>query len=128
MKVTPLWPLGVVKWLSLTVSVDDSLPPQLMDTATTPGWRAAKLTAVSRLFIELSLASTRRILAPGSMPRRFGRAGRFRGVVCRGAKRPFAKASRGSSRTGEPFRQETRRNVESAGSSGVPDASQHFIL
>src|SRR5437660_5940814 len=66
-KVTPPWPLGVTKVLSNPVSVLNSPPPQLMDTATTPGWPAAKLAAESRLLNELSLASTRRILAPGAM-------------------------------------------------------------
>ena len=37
----PMCPAGVVKVLSEAVSLANSLPPQLMDTATTPGWLPA---------------------------------------------------------------------------------------
>ena len=40
-KVTPAWPAGVVKVLSEPASPPHSPPPQLMETATTPGWAAA---------------------------------------------------------------------------------------
>src|SRR6266478_4794522 len=67
-KVTPAWPAGVWKvFASVPVSVLNSPPPQLMETTTTPGWLAAKRTAVKRLLVELVVASTRRILALGAI-------------------------------------------------------------
>src|SRR5438552_3502186 len=66
-KVTPVWPDGVTNVLSNEASLENSPPPQLMDTATTPGWRAAVVTAANRLLNELLSASTRRMLAPGAM-------------------------------------------------------------
>src|SRR5437899_7236158 len=64
-KVTPEWPLGVVKLLSQFRSRENSPPPQLIDTATTPGRDAAKRTAAFRFENESSLASTSKMFAPG---------------------------------------------------------------
>src|SRR5438067_2121154 len=66
-KVTPAWPAGVRNVPSELASEENSPPPQLMETATTPGCAAAKRTAVNRLPSELSAASTRRMLAIGAM-------------------------------------------------------------
>src|SRR4051812_12180135 len=63
--VTPAWPAGVVKLLSYPDSPKNSLPPQLIETAATPGCWAAYRTAVARLLKELSFASTSKMLAPG---------------------------------------------------------------
>src|SRR5947209_6960232 len=67
-KVTPAWPAGVVKalWRLDDVSEENSRAPQLMDTATTPGWLRASLTAPSKSLRLLERASTSRILAPGA--------------------------------------------------------------
>src|SRR5262245_24620424 len=65
--VTPLCPSGVTKLLSKLVSLENSLAPQLIDTATTFDWLAANRTAVSRLVNEASFASTSRMLALGAM-------------------------------------------------------------
>src|SRR5713101_5746196 len=62
-KVTPVtW-----KWESLLTSLEDSPPPQLMETWWTPVWEAAKSTAPKRLAKLFVAASTKRILAPGAM-------------------------------------------------------------
>ncbi len=66
-KVIPVWPAGVVKWLSLTVWFDVSAPPQLIEIATTPGTLRAVSTAVSKSLVLSDLASTTTIVAPGAM-------------------------------------------------------------
>src|SRR5262245_59191099 len=65
--VTPVCTAGVRKVLSNEVSLENSPPPKLMDTVTTPGWLAAVRTAANRLLNELLSASTRRMLALGAM-------------------------------------------------------------
>src|SRR5215471_16815776 len=66
MKVTPWLAEGLRKVLSKLVWPENSFPPQLIDTATTPGVLAAVVTAVNRFTNEADDASTRRMLAPGA--------------------------------------------------------------
>src|SRR5882724_10609508 len=65
--VTPAWPVGVRKELSNVASPENSPPPKLIDTATTPGRLAAKRTAANKFESEASFASTSKILAFGAM-------------------------------------------------------------
>ena len=68
MNVTPWWPLGVVKVLSIDCSPWYSSIPQLIETTDTPGRAAAVATAVNRSLLLVSVfASTRSMLAPGAM-------------------------------------------------------------
>jgi len=55
-----------LKWTSSRVSPENSRPPQLMDTATTPGRDAALSTAANMSDRRADLASTRTILARGA--------------------------------------------------------------
>jgi hypothetical protein len=65
--VTPAWPWGVVNVESSDSSFDISLPPQLIDTATTPGRALATFTAAVRSRIDALFASTRTMLAWGAI-------------------------------------------------------------
>src|SRR5712692_6387946 len=56
-----------LKWLSELDSVENSPPPQLMETWWTPIWLAAKSTAPNRLVKLLVADSTSKIFAPGAM-------------------------------------------------------------
>src|SRR6516165_3810323 len=66
-KVTPACPVGVRNELSKEFSPENSPAPQLLETATTPGWRAANATAAARLERSALAASTSRIFALGAM-------------------------------------------------------------
>ena len=65
--VTPECPADVVKRLSYDFSPRNSPPPQLSDTAETPGWLRAVFTAVVRSPRLSDFASTSSMLAPGAM-------------------------------------------------------------
>src|SRR5215469_14539579 len=57
MNLTAPWPAGVVKWEWKPVSKEPSPPPQLIDTATTPGALRAWSTPAIRSLKELENAS-----------------------------------------------------------------------
>src|SRR6266498_1487721 len=60
-------PLVWVKWKSLEASLENSLPPQLMETCFAPGMLLATSTASNRLAKLLVAASTSTILAFGAI-------------------------------------------------------------
>ena len=66
-KVIPVWPAGVLKWPFKPSSFDVSAPPQLIETATTPGWFRATSTAASNSLVLSDFASTTMMFAPGAI-------------------------------------------------------------
>src|SRR6266542_3953305 len=60
-------PLVWVKWKSLEASLENSLPPQLMETCFAPVMLLATSTAANRLAKLLLAASTKTILALGAI-------------------------------------------------------------